>query len=45
MILSRFVICAGEHVGKIVKLAHALLMKVICPLVGGCFIEMMGGKK
>ena len=44
MILSRFGICAGEHVERLGRLAQDLLMKDICPQVGGCFIGMMETK-
>jgi hypothetical protein len=44
MIVGKFAICVGEHVVKLENKAHDYLTKVICPLVGGCFIGMMGDK-
>jgi hypothetical protein len=44
MILGKLDICVGERVVKLESKAHALLMRVICQHLGGCFIGMMAGK-
>ena len=44
MIVGKLDICVGGRVVKLESKAHVLLMKVICPHLGGCFIGMMGGK-